>query len=177
MTQSKDSPQHSKAGSAPSRVERLATSVGPYKTLFEFVLVATALAYGTIFVVRTWPYPSASLEVGVAERVRDTAGPDRVVLAAKFTVGDAANLQVHSLTASCKVLSSAQACDVDCDSAQDDISSGPLPRADTISWGCLATVPASTCVEIKIEVGANATGVMFGSSRWRSSVVSCASTR
>jgi hypothetical protein len=169
-----------KATHALSRIQRVihraARTSEPYEKLLKFLLLLGGLLYGTLFLVRTWALPSASLSIRSTERVPSGPGAERLIVAASFIVGDAANLRVKDLESTCTVLESGRACTADCRTPQKALRGGELPRKESVSWACGYRVPAGTCVEIAQKVTGRASGLAGADSHWWTTLISCKPT-
>lgn len=154
------------------RVEQLE----PFRKAIEFVLLILGLVYGVAFVVRRWPFPSASVQLELVEREHRSGGVDVVVIKTAFAIGSSSNVDVTKIERSCKVLSSNLDCarNSNCgDSEKELMSSNRVPAGDSPSWGCVFVVPAGACVAISQDVTGRGSGLAAAESYWQGSIITC----
>jgi len=154
------------------RVSRCARALEPYKTIAEFAALVLGLAFGALFLVRTWGYPSASLSLHVVERVQRDA-LDVVVIEGEFTVGDTANLDISKVTTRCRVMDHSGRCVGECGDVEQQLTNGRLPRGDHRGWACRYEVPVDGCIELTQEIRGEAAFIAWHDSHWVASAISC----
>jgi hypothetical protein len=157
-------------------IRRAARTSEPYEKLLKFLLLLGGLLYGTVFLVRTWALPSASLSIRATERVPSGPGAERLIVTASFTVGDAANLRVRDLESTCTVLDNERPCGADCRTPRNSLRDGELPRKESVSWACEYRVPAGACVEITQKIIGRASGLAGAGSHWWTTLITCKPT-
>jgi hypothetical protein len=154
-------------------VSSAARCVKPYRELLEFALLTVGAVYGLAFLVRTWPYPRATLSLEVLERAAGDANADNLVVRAAFEVGDSANLTLQPPQTSCRVLDTQHDCSGTCTDIGPHLDEGIVPRGEGVSWACRYRVPAGACVEVSQLVVGRAAGISAAASHWGSSTISC----
>lgn len=129
------------------------------KVVLELTLLVLATLYGAFFILRTWSYPSAQLEMA-------SDIPGRLHLT--FTVGDSANIRVSDITTECR-----PDCTVHCGGLKNSLMSGTLAIGDKISWDCsVATAEEEECSRVMVQIRGSASPSYAGS-KWTSSAMVC----
>lgn len=156
------------------RFARCAKTIEPYKAIVEFILFLGGLIYASVFVARTWSYPSATFSLDVSDRISGKQGSDDVIVKASFSVGESANLELTALRTTCSLIDERdKSCEGDCRGVEKELTKGHFARGDGRSWSCRYRVPKGSCAEISQEITGRAATIARGQSIWHASAISC----